>query len=93
MGLIQTNSEVFGASVKTSIMKSLFGPHWHQNGKRLMALAEIYFKDTKRVARVPLVDIGPGESIKAEVDLTWASDQFLGTNGQASVRYRVLIPN
>jgi hypothetical protein len=93
MGLVQTNSEVFGASVKTSIMKSLFGPNWDQNGKRLTALAEIYFKDTNRVARVPLVDIGPGESIKAEVDLTWSSDQFLGTTGHASVRYRVLIPS
>ena len=45
------------------------------------------------MVRVPLVEIGPGESIPAEVDLTWACDQFLGTQGQAPVRYRILLPS
>jgi hypothetical protein len=91
MGLVQTNSEVLGASVKVSIMEEEFGPNWRHNAKRLSTLAEVYFPHSKRLVRVPLVDIGPGETIKAEVDLTWASDQFLKTGGQASVRYRLLI--
>lgn len=92
MGLIQTNSEVLGASVKVSIMKSVFGDNWRANGKRLGALADVYFPNKKRMVRVPLVDIGPGEAIPAEVDLTWASDQFLETQGQAHVKYRLLLP-
>lgn len=93
MGTVQTNSEVIGASLKISVMKSLFSQDWKENAKRLGALAEIYNPDTLRLARVPLVDVGPGESIPAEIDLTWATDQFLGTGGQASVQYRVLIPD
>jgi hypothetical protein len=92
MGIIQTNSEVFGASVKISIMKAVFGQDWKNNAKRLGALADIYFPAKKRMVRVPLVDVGPGESIPAEVDLTWAADQFLGTQGQADVKYRLLLP-
>jgi hypothetical protein len=93
MGLIQTNSEVFGASVKVSIMKSVFGDEWDKNDKRLGTLADVYFPGKKRMVRVPLVDVGPGESIEAEVDLTWASDRFLGTDGQADVTYRLLVPD
>jgi|ERR1051325_3178490 hypothetical protein len=92
MGIVQTNSEVFGASVKVSVMKTVFGADWKSNPKRLGALADVYFPDKKRMVRVPLVDIGPGEGIPAEVDLTWASDQFLGTQGQAHVKYRLLLP-
>jgi hypothetical protein len=92
MGLIQTNSEVFGASVKASIMKEIFGADWRNNEKRLTAMIEVYFARTKRMVRVPLVDIGPGETIRAEVDLTWACDRFLETNGGANVRYRFLLP-
>lgn len=91
MGLVQTNSEVFGASVKVSVMRRVFGESWKHNPKRLSALAEIFCGRTHRVARVPLVDVGPGESIRAEVDLTWASDQFLGTGGQGEVSYRILL--
>jgi hypothetical protein len=93
MGLIQTNSEVYGASVKLSVMADVFGPQWRHNDKRLSALVDVFFAGRKRMVRVPLVDIGPGESITAEVDLTWACDQFLGTQGQAPVRYRILIPD
>jgi len=92
MGLMQTNSEVFGASVKASVMKKIFGQNWRKNEKRLGAMIDVYFPGKQRMVRVPLVDIGPGETIKAEVDLTWACDQFLGTNGQAAVKYRVLVP-
>jgi hypothetical protein len=93
MGLIQTNSEVFGASVKASVMASSFGNDWRHNDKRSSAMIDVYFPDKKRMVRVPLVDIGPGEAIRAEVDLTWACDQFLGTRGQATVQYRLLVPS
>src|SRR5262249_44338244 len=92
MGLIQTNSEVFGASLKLSIMAQLFGDNWRRDIRRLGALIDVYFADTKRMVRVPLVDLGPGETVRAEVDLTWACDQFLGTQGQGNVAYRVLLP-
>jgi hypothetical protein len=95
MGLIQTNSEVFGASVKISVMANIFGSDWRNNEKRLRAMIEIYFAGKKRMVRVPLVDLGPGENAPshAEVDLTWACDQFLGTRGGATVRYRMLVPS
>ena len=94
MGLIQTNSEVVGGSVKISIMASVFGAEWTHNEKRLRALIEVYFAKTRRMVRVPLVDVGPGEKAKsgAEVDLTLACDQFLGTAGLANVDYRILVP-
>ena len=92
MGLIQTNSEVFGASIKKSAMVRAFGPNWSTSEKRLRALLEVFFPSKRRLVRVPLVDVGPGETIRAEVDLTWSCDQFLGTDGQADVVYRALIP-
>jgi hypothetical protein len=59
------------------------------------ARIDLHFPDKKRMVRVPLVDLGPGENAPshAEVDLTWACDQFLGTKGEAKVRYRVLVPS
>jgi hypothetical protein len=95
MGLIQTNSEVFGGSVKISVMATIFGAEWRNNNKRLGAMIDIFYPDKKRMIRVPLVDVGPGENAPshAEVDLTWASDQFLGTDGGATVRYRILVPS
>jgi hypothetical protein len=94
MGLIQTNSEVFGGSVKISVMKTIFGTNWKNNSKRLVAMIDVFFAAKKRMIRVPLVDVGPGENAPshAEVDLTWASDQFLGTDGLATVQYRILVP-
>jgi hypothetical protein len=94
MGLIQTNSEVFGGSVKISIMAQIFGSNWRQNSKRLGAMIDVLFLPKKRMVRVPLVDVGPGENAPshAEVDLTWASDQYLGTQGGATVSYRILFP-
>jgi len=93
MGLVQTNSEVFGASIKVSKMVENFGAGWTSNPRRLTALIEIHSARTKRRVRVQLVDVGPGETIPAEVDLTWACDQFLGTQGQGEVTYRLLIPS
>ena len=95
MGTIQTNSDVVGGSVKKSIMRQAFGDDWKHNPKRLRSLIEVYFKHTRKLVRVPLVDIGPGEQAPshAEVDLTLACDQFLGTQGLATVDYRLLIPN
>jgi hypothetical protein len=94
MGLIQTNSEVFGGSVKVSVMVQIFGANWRNNSKRLSAMIDVLFPDRKCMVRVPLVDVGPGEDAlsHAEVDLTWASDQFLGTQGGATVRYQILVP-
>jgi hypothetical protein len=93
MGLIQTNSEVVGASVKISVMATVFGD-WKHNEKRLRALIEVYNPASKRMVRVPLVDLGPGEHAPsgAEVDLTSACDQFLKTQGKATVHYRILVP-
>lgn len=95
MGLIQTNSEVFGGSVKVSVMATVFGTNWRTNNKRLGAMIDVLFVSKKRMIRVPLVDVGPGEHAPshAEVDLTLASDQFLGTQGGATVRYRILVPS
>ena len=95
MGTIQTNSDVVGGSVKKSIMRQAFGDDWKHNPKRLRSLIEVYFKPKRKLVRVPLVDIGPGEQAPshAEVDLTFACDQFLGTQGLATVDYRLLIPN
>lgn len=94
MGLIQTNSDVFGGSVKVSVMKQVFGSNWRQNSKRLGAMIDIFFALKRCMVRVPLVDVGPGENAPshAEVDLTLASDQFLGTQGGATVSYRLLVP-
>lgn len=94
MGTVQTNSDVVGASLKISVMAAVFGANWRQNPKRFDALIEIYFKKNRRMVRVPLVDIGPAENAPshAEVDLTSACDQFLGTDGLAIVDYRLLVP-
>jgi hypothetical protein len=93
MGLVQTNSEVFGASIKVSKMVEHFGEEWPRNPRRLRALIEVHSAKTGRRVQVPLVDVGPGEAIPAEVDLSWACDQFLGTKGQGEVSYRLLIPS
>ena len=93
MGTVQTNSEVFGASIKVSKMVENFGENWRRNPRRLSALLEVHSAKTGRRVQVPLVDVGPGEEIPAEVDLTWACDQFLGTKGQGEVSYRLLIPS
>jgi hypothetical protein len=93
MGLVQTNSEVFGASIKVSKMVEHFGENWRKDPRRLGALIEVHSAKSGRRLRVPLVDVGPAEAIPAEVDLTWACDQFLQTKGQGEVSYRLFIPS
>ena len=95
LGTVQTNSEVVGGSVKVSVMAAAFGADWADNPRRLGALIEAYFGGTRRLVRVPLVDVGPSEQAPshAEVDLTLACDQFLGTAGRATVDYRLLVPD
>jgi hypothetical protein len=97
MGLIQTNSDVFGASIKASAMARAFGAGWKANPQRLNALIEVLFPARNRLVRVPLVDVGPHEDTDErsypEVDLTLSCDEFLGTHGQARVKYRILLPS
>ena len=94
MGTVQTNSDVVGGSVKVSVMAEVFGANWRHDDRRLRALIEVFFDRSRRVVRVPLVDIGPGENAPshAEVDLTLACDKFLVTQGKATVQYRLLVP-
>jgi hypothetical protein len=92
MCIVQTNSEIAGGSIKVSMMAENFGANWDKNPQRLVTLIEVHSNKTGRRVRVPLVDVGPAEEIRAEVDLTWACDQFLGTAGQGDVSYRLLIP-
>ena len=94
MGTVQTDSEVVGGSVKISIMSAVFGNNWQDYDKRFSALIEVYYNKTRKLVRVPLVDVGPGEKAPshAEVDLTLACDRFLGTDGLATVDYRILVP-
>jgi hypothetical protein len=94
MGTVQTNSDVVGGSVKVSVMAEVFGANWRHDDRRLRALIEVFFDRSRRMVRVPLVDIGPGENAPshAEVDLTLACDKFLMTQGKAAVQYRLLVP-
>ena len=69
MGTVQTNSDVVGASVKISVMAAVFGANWRHDPKRFDALIEIYFKKSRRMVRVPLVDIGPAESAPSRIRL------------------------
>ena len=91
-GVTQTNSDVFGASVKKSRLIDVFGSGFATNPKRLGALVEIYHPATRRYACVPLVDVGPGESQPAHIDLTFALDRFLKTEGELNVDFRVIVP-
>jgi hypothetical protein len=88
-GIVQTCSEVWGASLKETRMKLLLGNSWKTDPRRLDMLVEVFFNG--KLIRVPLVDVGPGAPT-AHVDLTWAADQFLDTQGGAMVDFQVLIP-
>jgi hypothetical protein len=68
-----------------------FGDNWQSNPQIRSTLIEVLSVDNKRLVRVPLVDVGPGAAGK-EVDLTMACDQFLKTDGEGSVSYRLLVP-
>ena len=89
-GVTQTSSEVCGCSVKASRLEAWFGPGWRTDERRLRALVEVYFPNTHRYAKLPLTDVGPSPSRPAEIDLTWAPDQFLGTDGGDHVWFRLV---
>jgi peptidoglycan hydrolase-like protein with peptidoglycan-binding domain len=91
-GVTQTNSDVFGASVKRSRLIAVFGQNFDSNPKRLDAMVEIYLPEKRRYACVPLVDVGPGEAQPAHIDLTFALDRFLGTEGEKDVDFRIIVP-
>jgi hypothetical protein len=84
-GRVQTDSSVFGASLKKARLLEL-GLITQQKGvlhptdKGLRAVVEVFFPDTGRLARLPLVDIGPGNAGVARTavaDLTVAASAFL----------------
>ena len=88
--LVQTCSSVFGAAVKKSRLIDTFGADFAKSPKLLSAMIEIFHPVTGRFARVPIVDVGPQESEIAELDLTAALDDFLGTQGLGKVQFRVV---
>jgi len=91
--VVQTNSDVFGASLKLSRLVATFGAPLSKSTQLLDAYVEIFNPDSqsRRFARVPIVDIGPGENQPAEIDLTLALDQFLKTDGSAHVLFRIVV--
>jgi hypothetical protein len=89
--VVQTNSDVLGASLKASRLVATFGAPLKNSAQLLTALVEIYNPKSRRFARVPIVDVGPSENLAAQIDLTLALDQFLQTDGDAQVQFRVVI--
>jgi hypothetical protein len=82
---MQTDSSVFGISLKKARLLEL-GLAIEQKGvlhptdKGLRAVVEVFFPGTGRLARLPLVDIGPsntGAARTAIADLTVAAAAFL----------------
>lgn len=93
-GTVQTNSDVIAASVKKSRLVAFLGmsfPKILENPTLLWSLrVEVYYAKTGRFARVPLGDVGPGESIEAELDLTMALSDFLGGTGKNKMSFRLV---
>jgi hypothetical protein len=89
--VVQTNSDVFGVSLKKSRLVATFGAPLQNSAQLLNAVVELFNPQSKRFARVPIVDVGPAEHLSAEIDLTLALDQFLKTNGGAEVSFRVVL--
>ncbi len=87
----QTNSDVFGASLKRSRLVATFGSDLSNSAQLLAASVEIFNPQSGRFARVPIVDVGPAEHLSAEIDLTLALDQFLKTDGSAQVQFRIVV--
>jgi hypothetical protein len=89
--VVQTCSDVWGCSVTKKINKQWFGENYGSNPDRLTAMVEVYFPQKKRYAKVPLIDVGPGETAPsgAKIDLSVALDGFLGTDGKADVEFRL----
>jgi len=88
IGLVQTDSSVFGVSLKRAHLISVGlatedSKHvLHPTQKGLRATVEVFFPKTGRLARLPLVDVGPGTTGPAKTaiaDLTVAAAAFLQT--------------
>jgi hypothetical protein len=93
-GTVQTDSSVFGISLKKARMLDL-GLLTEKNGvlklseKGARAIVEVFFPDTGRLVRLPLVDIGPGNSGAAKTavaDLTVAATAFLQRFTEKDIR-------
>jgi hypothetical protein len=91
--VVQTNSDVFGVSLKRSRLVATFGSNLGNSTQLLSAAVEIFNPASGRFARAPIVDVGPAEHLSAEIDLTLALDQFLKTNGSAQVQFRIVLPS
>ena len=89
--VVQTNSDVFGVSLKRSRLVTIFGSDLRNSTQLVAATVEIFNPQSERFARVPIVDVGPAEYLPAEIDLTLALDQFLKTDGSAHVQFRVVV--
>src|SRR5215469_7948497 len=84
-GTVQTDSSVFGISLKKAHLLDLGLATEHRGvlhltHKGLRAIIEVFFPRTGRLARLPLVDIGPGTTGAARTavaDLTVAAAAFL----------------
>ena len=74
--VVQTNSDVFGVSLKRSRLVATFGSDLGNSAQLLSAAVEIFNPESRRFACVPIVDVGPAEHLSAEIDLTLALDQF-----------------
>src|SRR6266508_1134166 len=82
-GTVQTNSSVFGISLKRrrlldeELATEDDDGSLHPSEKGLRARVEVFFPDTRRLVRLPLVAEGPGPRINAIADLTFAATVFL----------------
>lgn len=89
--VVQTNSEVFGCSLKQSILAAAFGVPLGSKPDLLRAQVEVFHPAEKTFARVPIVDVGPAESLEAMIDFTFQLDKFLRTKGGAQVQFRIVL--
>jgi hypothetical protein len=82
-GTVQTNSSVFGISLKRALLLSEGLAAQDSNHslqpteKGLQAKVEVFFPATRRMVSLPLVDVGPAPRINAIADLTVAASVFL----------------
>ncbi len=89
--VVQTNSEVFGCSLKQSILASAFGTPLRTKRDLTKAQVEIFNPRNGKFARVPIVDVGPAERLEAVIDLTFALDKYLETHGSGQVQFRIVV--
>ena len=74
--VVQTNSDVFGVSLKRSRLVATFGSDLGNSAQLLSAAVEIFNPASRRFARVPILDVEPAERLEAVIDLTFALVQF-----------------